>query len=206
MNSKPTEIGERIKAARKKAGLNQTELATRLNKTLRTVQKYESGEIEPSIAMVNEIAKILEVSPADLIGYTKPAIEIETLSDVIAVLHQLSKKANLHFTIDVERPPHHDGWSCSLRFDGQEHTAPMNAGLCLFLEEYKNELEKLETYWTDQENLDLWVEKRLAYHATSMLEDKKEEPLTLEERIRRRNELDRQMLEKLRQAGNPEGE
>ena len=50
MNSNPAEIGERIKSARKAAGLSQTELATRLNKTLRTIQKYESGEIEPSIA------------------------------------------------------------------------------------------------------------------------------------------------------------
>ncbi|MBQ2445742.1 MAG: helix-turn-helix transcriptional regulator [Oscillospiraceae bacterium] len=204
MNSKPTEIGERIKKARKTAGLNQTELATRLNKTLRTVQKYESGEIKPSIAMVNEIAKILEISPADLIGYKKPEICIESMSDVIAVLHQLRMKANLRFEIDVAKPPHHDGWSCAIRFDGQDQNAPVNASLCLFLEEYAKELEKLDTYWTDRESLDLWVEKRLAYHADTVLEDKKETPLTLEERIRRRNELDRQMLEQLKKAGTEE--
>ena len=50
MHSNPAEIGERIKAARKAAHLSQTELAQRLDKTMRTVQKYESGEIEPSIA------------------------------------------------------------------------------------------------------------------------------------------------------------
>ena len=50
MHSNPAEIGERIKAARKAAHLSQTELAQRLNKTMRTVQKYESGEIEPSIS------------------------------------------------------------------------------------------------------------------------------------------------------------
>ena len=49
MHSNPAEIGERIKAARKAAHLSQTELAQRLDKTMRTVQKYESGEIEPSI-------------------------------------------------------------------------------------------------------------------------------------------------------------
>ena len=42
MNSNPAEIGLRIKEARKAAKLSQTELATQLNKTLRTVQKYES--------------------------------------------------------------------------------------------------------------------------------------------------------------------
>ena len=39
MHSNPTEIGERIKAARKAAHLSQTELAQRLDKTMRTVQK-----------------------------------------------------------------------------------------------------------------------------------------------------------------------
>ena len=61
MNSNPAEIGNRIKAARKTAKLIQTDLAVKLDKTLRTVQKYESGEIEPSIAVINEIAKILNV-------------------------------------------------------------------------------------------------------------------------------------------------
>ena len=56
MSSNPAEIGERIKAARRAANLSQTELAKRLDKTMRTSQMYESGEIEPSIAMINAIA------------------------------------------------------------------------------------------------------------------------------------------------------
>ena len=71
MNSNPAEIGQRIKEARKAAKLSQTELAGQLEKTLRTVQKYESGEIEPSIATINSIARILNVSPAELIGYSR---------------------------------------------------------------------------------------------------------------------------------------
>ena len=38
-------IGERIKTLRKKRGYNQKELADLLGKSLRTIQKYESGEI-----------------------------------------------------------------------------------------------------------------------------------------------------------------
>ena len=101
MRSNPAEIGERIKAARRAANLSQTELAKRLDKTMRTIQKYESGEIEPSIAMINAIAKVLDVSPADLIGYRKPEIQLNSLSDVIAVLYQLNKKAGLRFEIDA---------------------------------------------------------------------------------------------------------
>ena len=48
-------IGQRIKQLRKRKGLNQTELAQMLKKSLRTVQKYETGEIEVSIAVVNQI-------------------------------------------------------------------------------------------------------------------------------------------------------
>ena len=37
-------IGQRIKQLRKRKGLNQTELAQMLKKSLRTVQKHETGE------------------------------------------------------------------------------------------------------------------------------------------------------------------
>ena len=200
MSSNPAEIGERIKTARKSANLSQTELAKRLDKTMRTIQKYESGEIEPSIAMINAIAKVLDVSPADLIGYQKPNIQLDSLSDVIAVLYQLNKKAGLRFEVDVRRPPNHDEWTCSLKFDGHNQSAEKNASLCLILEDFRDEREKLETYWTDQESFDLWIEKELAYYADSKLSDREVEVLTTIERIQRRNELDRQMLEKMKKA------
>ncbi len=167
MHSNPAEIGERIKAARKAAHLSQTELAQRLDKTMRTVQKYESGEIEPSIAMINAIAKILDISPADLIGYQKPEIQLDSLSDVIAVLYQLNKKAGIRFEIDIQRPPCSEEWSCSLKFKGNDQSAEMNDSLCLILEEFRDEREKLETYWTDQESFDRWIEKEAAQRTGS---------------------------------------
>lgn len=206
MNSNPVEIGKRIKTARKAAHLSQTELAQRLNKTMRTVQKYESGEIEPSIAMINTIASILNISPADLIGYQKPEIQLDSLSDVIAVLYQLNKKAGVRFEIDVQRPPYSEEWSCSLKFNGNDHSAEMNDSLCLILEAFQNEREKLETYWTDQESFELWIEKELAYYAGIKLQDKAAEVLSDFERIQRRNELDRQMLEKMKKAAVESGD
>ena len=110
--------------------------------------------------MINAIAKILNISPADLIGYQKPEIQLDSLSDVIAVLYQLNKKAGIRFEIDVQRPPHSEEWSCSLKFKGNDHSAEMNDSLCLILEEFRDEREKLETYWTDQESFDRWIEKR----------------------------------------------
>ena len=62
-------IGLRIRTLRKRKGYNQQELADILGKSLRTVQKYESGEIEVSIAMANQLAKVLDTTPTFLFGY-----------------------------------------------------------------------------------------------------------------------------------------
>lgn len=43
-------------------------LAMQLGKTLRTIPKYESGEIEPSIPLVFDIARVLSVTPEYLFG------------------------------------------------------------------------------------------------------------------------------------------
>lgn len=205
MNSNPVEMGERIKLARKAAGLSQTELAKRLEKTLRTVQKYESGEIEPSIAMINAIAKELNVSPADLIGYQRPSIELNSISDVLTVLYQLDKKAGLRFEIDVKRPPHNNEWTCSLKFDGHNRDAKFNADLCLLLEEFRHERLLVETYWRDPESFDAWLERKLAYYADTKLVDREVEVLSNIERIQRRNELDRQLLEEKKKAAEENG-
>lgn len=205
MNSNPAGIGERIKAARKASGLSQTELAKRLEKTLRTVQKYESGEIDPSIAMINAIAKELNVSPADLIGYQRPSIELNSISDVLTVLYQLDKKAGLRFEIDVKRLPHNDEWTCALKFDGHNRDAKYNADLCLLLEEFRHERLLVETYWRDPESFDAWLERKLAYYADTKLVDREVEVLSNLERIQRRNELDRQMLEEKKRAAEENG-
>lgn len=72
-------VGLNIKHYRKEKGLTQTELANKIGKTLRTVQKYESGEILPSINNVYEIAKALEVFSDDIIG---GECEVYTFYDV----------------------------------------------------------------------------------------------------------------------------
>ena len=205
MNKNPAEIGERIKAARKAAGLSQTELANRLSKTLRTVQKYESGEIEPSLAVINSIARQLRVSPADLIGYQRPSIELNSISDVLTVLYQLNKKAGLRFEIDVKRPPHYDEWTCSLRFDGHNKDAEFNADLCLILEDFNYERQRVETYMSDVETFDAWVERKLASYADTRLVDREVEILSNAERIKRMIALDRQMLEQKKKAAEDNG-
>ena len=50
--------GENIKRLRKKYNLTQTELANKIDRTLRTVQKYEAGEILPPIDIIYKINDI----------------------------------------------------------------------------------------------------------------------------------------------------
>ena len=185
--SEVSTIGERIKALRKKRGYNQKELANLLGKSLRTVQKYESGEIEVSIAMVNELAKILDTTSTYLLGHQTGDFKFDCLSDVMECLFQLEKISGLHFSIGTKRPPHHDGWQCSITFDGKDKSADQNADICLFLEEWENNRESFRDYMISKETYENWKDKTLAYYASQGVEIAEPDELDETERLKRRN-------------------
>lgn len=58
---------ENLKRIRKEKKLTQKQLAELLNKQEITVRKYESGEISPPLKVIEEIAKILDVSNDELL-------------------------------------------------------------------------------------------------------------------------------------------
>lgn len=180
-------IGERIKTLRKKRGYNQKDLADLLGKSLRTVQKYESGEIEVSIAMVNELAKILDTTSTYLLGHQTGDFKFDCLSDVMECLFQLEKISGLHFSIETKRPPHHDGWQCSITFDGKDKSADQNADICLFLEEWENNRESFRDYMISKETYENWKDKTLAYYASQGVEIAEPDELDETERLKRRN-------------------
>lgn len=182
-------IGERIKTLRKKRGYNQKELADLLGKSLRTVQKYESGEIEVSIAMVNELAKILDTTSTYLLGHQTGDFKFDCLSDVMECLFQLEKISGLRFSIETKRPPHHDGWQCSITFDGKDRSADQNADICLFLEEWENNRESFRDYMISKESYENWKDKTLAYYASQGVVMAEPEELDDTERLKRRNAL-----------------
>ena len=63
-------IGERIKQRRKELGLSVDEVADRLGKNRATVYRYESNDIENfPVGTLEPIAKILETTPAKLMGW-----------------------------------------------------------------------------------------------------------------------------------------
>ena len=55
-------LNERIKKLRKKKGMTQLELAEKVHVTDKAVSKWETGEGNPEITILIELAKIFEVS------------------------------------------------------------------------------------------------------------------------------------------------
>ena len=178
-------IGQRIKMLRKKKGLSQTELAQMLGKSLRTVQKYETGEIEVSISVINQIAEILETSSTYLFGYESGTTQIKSLSDVMDFLFKLENVAGIDFHIDVKKPPRSKEWSCSISFDGKS-AAEFNADMCLFLEQWEEMREDMHSYNCTPAALHSWQEQTLAYYAGASVECVEPEELDEDERLARR--------------------
>lgn len=88
-----------IKALRKKHGLNQSQLAQRLNVTQATVSRWESGDILPDIEMVKSMAQMFNTSTDALLensnqvssrgvkipvlGRVQAGIPIEAIEDIL---------------------------------------------------------------------------------------------------------------------------
>ena len=53
------DLGDKIKSARTKKGINQKELAEKTGLTVRTIQRIENHEVEPSVYSLNKISEIL---------------------------------------------------------------------------------------------------------------------------------------------------
>ena len=161
MNNEEMTIGQRVRKARKEKGYNQTELANALGKSLRTIQKYENGEIEISISMLNELAKALDTTTTYLLGYKTETVkpQITTFADVAVMLFELEKVTGLKFEIDIKRPPRDDNWECSIKFDGKAKTE-LNADMCLFLEDWADAREN----YSKEQYAD-WKDKTLAYYS-----------------------------------------
>ena len=179
------DIGLRIRSLRKRKGYNQQELADILGKSLRTVQKYESGEIEVSIAVANQLAEVLDTTPTFLYGYETEIMPIRSLADVLNFLFHIEEVNGLDFGIDVKRPPRSKEWQCAITFNGKAD-ADFNTDLCLFLENWEEQRDNLRTYGITQEQYREWKTRTLAYYASTAVEIAEPEELDQEERLKRR--------------------
>ena len=90
-------------------------------------------------------------------------------------------------------------WQCSFTFDGQDEEAMYNADFCIVMETFLNNREALKTYWMDYEAYQAWEDMKIESYSKCTLTDKVYEKLDRRTFIERRNELDRQKLQKLRE-------
>lgn len=182
-----TAIGRRIRVLRKRKGYNQQELAAIIGKSLRTVQKYESGEIEVSIAIVNQLAEVLESTPTYILGYETNTAQVKSLADVMNFLFQIEQVSGIKFDIDVKKPPRSKEWQCAITFDGKAADADFNTDMCLFLEQWEEQRDELRTFAATQESYRKWKDQTLAYYAATAVECAEPTELDPAERIEKRN-------------------
>lgn len=198
MNDINKTVGEKIATIRKHNKINQTDFAEKLGKSLRTIQKYESGEIDIPLSTLYDIAKILNTTLNYLIGYDNTHIKAETLSDVFKFFFEIDQKNELSFDMDIKRVGKDGEWKCAFVFDGQDEDAIYNSSFCTEMETFLNNREALKTYWMDYEAYKAWEDMKIEAYSKCSLTDKVYEKLDRRTFIERRNELDRQKLEELR--------
>lgn len=84
-------LNQQIRLLRQARKMSQVELAKELNVTKQSVSNWENDNIQPSVEMLEKIAKVFSVSIDYLLGNnTKECIDVSDLPlDVIAHLRQL---------------------------------------------------------------------------------------------------------------------
>ena len=73
-------LAQGVKELRKSKGLSQEELAKKSGLSLRTIQRLENGETEPTGETIKRVSTILNVTPSELIDWSG---DIETLKKTI---------------------------------------------------------------------------------------------------------------------------
>lgn len=93
-------LGNRIREARKQAGLTQEELAERIGVSRTAISRFELGEIEPSLRNLSALAESLNVSADRLLGLPRrvqeplPELSHAALQALNLLLRELQKGGN----------------------------------------------------------------------------------------------------------------
>ena len=85
-------MGDRMREARKKKDLTQTELARELSYSLNGIAKIERGESDPALSTIMKIADALDVDLDYMLGSTSPE-HIKALQSVIVTMAQRAEQA-----------------------------------------------------------------------------------------------------------------
>ena len=176
----PQEIGKAIKKRRRELKITQKDFAKRLDKSERTIQKYESGEIIIKTGIIKQIADELDIPWQELLEAktelkntmedNSPDYNFRTLSDVIKALFTITNIKDITFQLACSKPPESPNWTSSLMVDGKGN-GTYNADFCLFMENWMNKLAALQSGSISQEQFDTWKRETLEYYSDSFFSD-----------------------------------
>lgn len=176
------EIGNAIKKRRRQLKITQKEFAQRLDKSERTIQKYESGEITMKIDLIKQVADELDIpwqelleAKSDKIGIVSaeedfPSYRFHNLSDVINALFTITEIKDIAFQLSCTKPPENPEWTSALMVDGKG-SGTYNADFCLFMENWITKKNMLQTGKLSKEKFDSWKSDMLAYYKDSKLDN-----------------------------------
>jgi transcriptional regulator with XRE-family HTH domain len=176
----PQEIGRAIKKRRRELKITQKEFAKRLNKSERTIQKYESGEIIIKTGIIKLIADELDIpwqelleakpEPTDTAEDNTPDYSFSTMSDVIKALFSMTQIKDISFRLACTKPPEDPDWTASLIVDGKG-SGLYDADFCLFLENWMNKLAALQSGSISDSQYEKWQRETLKYYYESRFSD-----------------------------------
>lgn len=95
-----TMIGEKIKTLRKDRKFTQKELAKKIGVTASTVTKYENGQLEPNIEVLNRISNIFRISISALVEDNYSRKEFFTEPEFLSLYELVNSKEITEETID----------------------------------------------------------------------------------------------------------
>ena len=88
------DFGRKLRRFRKQTGLTQQQFAGKIGLSVNSVRRYESGEREPSVAVVGQIAGAFQMEPTRLLAKMLAAEDGEgRMQDTIQFFEKLAYKA-----------------------------------------------------------------------------------------------------------------
>lgn len=179
-----TDISANLKKLRKSKKISQKQLAQMINKSERTIQNYEAGKTEFTMAILKEIAIALDINFRELLStpdredgigigidqrdsYANK-YKLDTFADIVNVLFKIQETYDISMSIDVKKPPEDKEWKTTISVDGKGKSK-FDTDFCLFLENWK---QKLDMLYNDQMTIDkyqIWQAETIAYYSESKL-------------------------------------
>lgn len=188
-------FGEKIKLLRNEQRMNQKLFSEIIGIKQSTLSSYENGVVTPSNEVLLTIAQKFHVSLDWLFGLSENRVQLSTLSDIISVFLQMNETKELRYELEIhDKLPNdmetdQDRWYAAMKFYGNDKEHSLNADMCNFLSDLRENRESQESYFTGKDMYEMWKKQTLDYYKVLPLTDQPIEELDFAERIRRRDQL-----------------